>query len=331
MNKSLRSSLFGQIPGGLGNWYELRRSLTVVAGILFTILLPKRKADDVFDWFAKNRRARFERQPNQDQIIDRMRVVLDGHCSEPEILAASKGYRDWCVENQWARWQASHQSDWQIRTEVVGIEHLNEAFDHGKGAVFWGMSFCGQLFSKIALSRAGVSLTQLSTADHGAWFPLTLLGKLVAGPLNCLPENRYIKERIRIPVDGGNRYLFRISDVLKDNGCIWIAAERSRAKKLVEAAVLGRPARFPVGAPTMALRKDAALLPVYTQRLGRLSYRVTIEEPISFDRNLPRNELIDQAVTQYARRLTARILMGPGDFEWNHLWAQEFASGYHDV
>lgn len=255
-----------------------------------------------------------------------MRNLLGTRHSNEEILDSVQRYQEWHIEDQWARWRASHKSDGQVTTEVEGLENLILAQEQGKGAVLWGMSFCGTLFSKIALSRVGVSLTQLSSADHGAWYPLTLMGKWVAGPLKCLPEGRYLNERIRIPVDGSNRYLFRIGQVLKNNGCIWIAGERSRAKRLVATNVLGCTAQFPVGAPMMALRHKAALLPSHTERLGQFHYRLTIESPITFDRNMPRDESVRMAVDTYAKRLSAQILQHPGDFEWNDLWMQNLIS-----
>lgn len=298
----------------------------IIAGYLIVGVLPDRMADRVFEWLARNRRVRFRSRLTRDPIVERMKVLLDGSCSETEIRACAERYHEWRTEDLWGRWQASHKSDWQIQTEVVGIEHVTDALDQGRGVVFWGMSFCGTFFCKVALSRAGVTLTQLSAADHGAWYPLTLLGKWVAGPLHCLPEDRYLSERIRIPVDGNNRYLYRLGDVLKNKGCIWIAGERSRAKKLVTADWLGRPGRFPVGAPMLALRHDATLLPVHTQRLGPLHYRVTIEAPIPLKRSLRRNEMIDQAVQDYAQRLNNQVLKSPGDWDWNHLWVTSVLS-----
>ena len=174
---------------------------------------------------------KYEARVDRDPIAKRIKFFLEDYCSEADIRACGQHNHDWLIEDFWARLQASHKSDRQIRTEVVGLENVTEALEQGHGVVFWGMSFCGTLFSKIALARAGVGLTQLSAADHGGLFPLTLLCKLISGPLECLPENRYLSDRIRIPVDGGNNYLYRLGDVLKKNGCIWIAGERARPKK----------------------------------------------------------------------------------------------------
>lgn len=312
-----------QVPGGLGTWHEIRRSLIVIVGYLFVGGLPDSMAERVFDRLAMNRRAKFKALLDRDPIVERMKVLLNGICSETDIRAGSERFHAWVTEDLWARWQACHKSDWQIRTEVVGLEHVTNALQQGSGIVFWGMSFCGTLFSKIALSRAGVALTQLSAADHGAWYPLTLLGKYVAGPLHCLPEGRYIAERIRIPVVGNGNYLYRLGEVLRSKGCVWIAGERTRAKKLVAAEFLGRSGRFPVGAPMLALRHGAVLLPAYTERLGRLHYRVTIESPVAFDHSMRRKQIVDNAVQDFARRLANQITRNPGDWDWNHLWVTE--------
>jgi len=324
--QSVTSARFAQIPGGIGSKHELRRSLLMIAGHLFVAGLPDRKADDVFDWLALKWRAKFYARIDRDPIVERMRIVLDGLCSETEIRHCAERYHEWRMEDLWGRWQASHKSNWQIRTEVVGLEHITGALDQGGGVVFWGTNFCGTLFPKIALFNAGVSLTQLSTLDHGAWFPLTMLGKHVAGPLHCRPENRYICERIRIPLDGNSSYLYRLGDVLRKNGCVWIAGERSRAKKLVPVEILGHEGYFPVGAPFLALRHHATLLPVTTRRLGRFHYRVSVEAPVPLDRSMRRQEIINQAVQVYARNLARQILASPGDWDWNHLWVQSLMS-----
>jgi lauroyl/myristoyl acyltransferase len=298
----------------------------MIGGYLFVGALPARLADHVFDRFARYQRRKFAARIDRDPAAKRMRILLTGSNTDQDIQAHVARYHEWRTEDAWGRWQASHKSDWPVRTEVQGLQHVDTALNAGRGVVFWGMSFCGTLFSKIALSNAGVALTQLSTADHGAWYPLTMLGKRVAGPLHCLPEDRYLVDRVFIPVDGNNRYLFRLGDALKNKGCVWIAGERSRVKKSVAGKFLGRFGRFPAGAPTLALRHNAALLPVYTERLDRLHYRVVIEPPVPLRREAKRSTVIDQAVQDYAQRLNRRVLGNPGDWEWDHLWVRELLS-----
>lgn len=302
----------------------------MIAGYMLLAILPRRKADDVYDWMSRKWRARFNSRLENDPAVRRMKLLLDGIRSNDEISAYARHYHEWRMEDLWARWRASHKSKWNIRTEVVGLEHLTGAMEDGKGVVLWGISSCGTLFAKMALSNAGVSLTQLSSADHGTWFPLTLFGKLVAGPLHCRPEDRYIAERIRIPVDDNSSYLFRIGEVLKSKGCVWIAGERSRAKKLVAAKVLNHEGRLPMGAPIIALRNKATLLTAHTRRLGRFHYRVTIEPAIPLDRSMRRQEMIQTSVETYAQRLTQQILDGPGDWDWNHLWVKTLLTGESD-
>jgi len=148
----------------------------------------------------------------------------------------------------------------------------------------------------------------------------------VVGPLYCLPEGRYLSERIRIPVDGNNNYLYRLGNALKNKGCVWIAGERTRAKKLLAIDLLGHRGHLPVGAPSLARRYNAVLLPASAERFGRFHYRVTIEAPIQVGQSMRRNEMINQAVQEYAQRLADQILKSPGDWDWNHLWVKSLVS-----
>lgn len=323
LTKWFTSSLAGQIPGGFASRGEFQRIPKMIGGYLFVGILPERMADGVFQRLRKRRDARLDSFLEQDPIVERMKALLDGYCSDLEIRAHAERYYERRMEDTWGRWQASHKPDWPVRTELKGLDHVSSALQRGGGVVFWGMSFCGTLFPKIALSRAEVALTQLSSADHGTDYPLTLLGKLVVGPLHCLPEARYLCKRIRIPANGDNSYLHQIGQVLQNNGCVWISGENVRAKKTISAEVLGRPGHFPVGAPMIALRHHATLLPVHTQRLGPFHYRVTVEPPIQVKRGTRSKEVIDQAVQDYAHRLATQILKNPGDWDWSYDWAKK--------
>ena len=73
----------------------------------------------------------------------------------------------------------------------------------------------------------------------------------------------------------------------------------------------------------LALRHGAVLLPAYTERLGRLHYRVTIGSPVAFDHSMHRKQIVDDAVQDFARRLANQITRNPGDWDWNHLWVTE--------
>ena len=314
-------------PGGLASKHEIRRAILMLGGQAFETLLPDSHHEAVFEWFTDRWRDKFHARRNHDPIVARMRRVLGASLTDAEILAGATQFHNWRMEDLWSRWRLGQHNALPIRTEVVGLEHVENANALGKGVIFWGMTCCGTLFPKIALSEADCTVTQLSTADHGCWYPLTMLGKYVAGPIHCRPENRYIRERIRIPLDGNSAYLQRIGEVLRERGSVWMAGERTRAKKLVAAKFLNRDGQIPVGAPVLALRNRAPLLPVTTQRLGRLHYRVSIMPPVPLERGTNRRQLIADAVQVYADNLSARILESPGDWDWNHLWVQDFAAG----
>lgn len=207
---------------------------------------------------------------------------------------------------------------------------MHEAQSGGRGIVFWGMSFCGTLFPKICLRNAGARLTQLSNVEHGALQLYSSFGLKVNTAIYCLPEDRYLDGRIFISPDGSNRYIRGIGKLLKRNGSIWMAAERGGSHNPVEADLPGMKARFPQGAPVLAKRYGAKLIPAYTTRLGRFNYQITLAPPIEFDDSLPRGQAVQQAAGQFAELLGERIVAQPGTWCWDSSWIRECVATARD-
>ena len=230
----------------------------------------------VFEYFANREDETPEDRVRHEKLIEEMQSLLGQRYPKFELRSFAKEVDARRREDMWGRWQAICDADWDVKTEVAGLEHVDQALLDGNGWVFWGMSFCGTFYSKIALARAGVALAQLSSVGCGLSNLLVLMDEQLLGPLDCLAEDRYLPARIRISDDGSNNYLFRFGEVLRANRCIWIAGERDRGTKFIAAEVLGRHALFPAGAPMLALRNKATLLSAYTERLGPLHYKVTV-------------------------------------------------------
>jgi lauroyl/myristoyl acyltransferase len=322
MTKTPRVAAGGEPFKLLTTGHLLVRLLKSVAGILFIRLLPRKTTSKVFEYFAYRKDETPEDRVRHEKLIEDMQSLLGQRYTKVELRSFAKEVDDRRREDMWGRWQAICDADWDVRTEVAGLEHVDQALQDGNGAVFWGMSFCGTFYSKVALARAGVALAQLSTVDHGISNPLALIDEKALGPLHCLAEDRYLTERIRISEDGSNNYLFRIGEVLRDNRCIWIAGERDRGTKFIAAEVFGRHALFPAGAPMLALRNKATLLSAYTERLGPLHYKVTVEPAFSRKAGARPKEFISQAVEEYAKRLEDQIIAHPADLDWNYSWAE---------
>ncbi len=297
---------------------EIKQSFVSLAGPAFLSCLPRSAEDSGFDWLLRKYIARQERRRDipSSAFARRIRAFLGDDLPDSRVREIVHEFFTVHVEDLWGRWQATRSSDWPITTEVQGLRHLRDAQAHGRGVILWGISFCGTLFPKIALAHEGIELTQLSSQEHGKSYLNTFLGRKVAGPLYCLPEDRYLRERIVIPEDGNAAYLRRIGEVLRDNHCIWMAGDGSRHQRLIAVEILGRSGRFAAGPPVLAMRNGAALIPAHTQRLGRFHYRLTIEAPIELEPRTNRKEAIQSAVQAYADLLSTKLVEQPGSWNW---------------
>ena len=85
--KSSKTALLRQITGSIATIDELRRLPKMIAGYLLAGGLPERMADAVFDRLVRRRLTEFNAHLDQDVTVERMKVLLDGHCSDLDIQA----------------------------------------------------------------------------------------------------------------------------------------------------------------------------------------------------------------------------------------------------
>lgn len=299
---------------------DLKQGLRLLLGYLLVACIPNRAHSSAFNWIERQYSTSVRRRIGtaSNGITGRIKTVLGEHIPDSSINEIAAGYYRMKLEDQWGRSKASHTPDWSVTTEVVNLHHLTKARHEGCGVVLWGTSFCGTLFPKIALSRAGICLTQLSLFDHGRSHLNTLLGMRITQPMYCRPENQYLEERIVIPDSANRAYLYRIGEVLQNNGCLWIACHGARNQRNLTVKMLGHTAELPAGAPTIAMRYNAALIPAHTRRLGQFHYQVTLGPPIALNINGNRRETVQGIVQNYADLLGARLLEQPSSWHWAH-------------
>jgi hypothetical protein len=90
---------------------------------------------------------------------------------------------------------------WRADIHLEGRGHLDDALAAGRGAILWVAPFVfASLVAKRALHEAGFRVHHLSSAGHG--LSSTRLGLAVLNPIRSRIEDRYIAERITIPLDG---------------------------------------------------------------------------------------------------------------------------------
>jgi lauroyl/myristoyl acyltransferase len=306
-------------------WRDLKRVAVLCTGYLIPGLLPaslqRRIGALAAPAFLRWRPSRIRR------VASRMQAVLGSPPGDASFESLARTYCEGVLQDQWLRLCALHGARLPVNTTVDGLEALHAALAQGRGVILWGMSFCGTLLAKVALHRAGVRLVHLSNAEHGVPSPATRVGLRLAGPLYCIPENRYIGRRVIIPADGpllGSMKALQAS--LERNECVWIAGERVARRQNVEADLFGRRIRFAPGAAALAWAQEATLLSVYAVRDYPFGYRVVIEPPILAGRGLAKREFVHAAVQEFARRIGRHVLERPADWDWDDHTVRQYLS-----
>jgi lauroyl/myristoyl acyltransferase len=168
---------------------------------------------------------------------------------------------------------------WHPPIKVCGNESLDEALRRNRGAVLWvGEFWHSDLVTKKGLAEAGYQLTQLSTVGHP--YSSSRFGSRVLNPIRLLAENRYLTRRVLMVYSKAQPALTALASALRQNGIVTIAATAS-GTRILEVPMLGGILRLAAGAPMLALRTGAALIPVFTVPDNQGGYTIHIGPDIS--------------------------------------------------
>ena len=204
---------------------------------------------------------------------------------------------------------------WSPSIRLTGWQHVEAAQARGRGLILWvGKTVYGDLVAKIACYRAGLAVSHLSRASHG--FSSSRFGVRVLNPIHTAVEDRYLRERVSLTVHGGRAAMQILANRLSGGGAVSIAVH-SNTKRPVTAPFLEGQVVLSPGAPVLARRTGAALLPVFAFRDPSDGLTLTIEAPLEVP---DREDSAAVAVAQYAERLTPYVLKYPGQWSgWFHL------------
>lgn len=203
---------------------------------------------------------------------------------------------------------------WRPDLRLEGRDHLDRALVRGQGAILWSGPFVFTgLMSKIALHQAGVAVSHLSRYRHG--FSPTRLGGRILNPLVTKVEARFLAERLVIGRRSWAGELRQLKRRLAENRVVSITISRL-GERTVDVPFLNGQLRLATGAPTLARRTGASLLPMLTvaERPGR--YVTIIEEPLEAPQELDERTAITRLTEQYAQRLEPHVLCWPDQFWW---------------
>jgi lauroyl/myristoyl acyltransferase len=134
----------------------------------------------------------------------------------------------------------------------------------------------------------------------------------VLNRLQTMVEDRWLGERILAPLQG-KAPLDLLARRLGANGVVSITAQRGTGRA-VEVPFLDGGLRLAGGAPALAHKTGAALVPVFAFRNGTGVVEVVVEPPIRVEGGMPREHAVDRAARDYARILEPYVLRYPGQW-----------------
>ncbi|HEV8712769.1 MAG TPA: hypothetical protein VGX03_08085 [Candidatus Binatia bacterium] len=208
--------------------------------------------------------------------------------------------------------------NWRPEIRVEGTAHLAAALAAGRGAVLWIARFAfAETVAKIGLWRAGYPSAHLSRTIHG--FSHSLFGRRWLNPVKLRMENRYLAERIVLNDGAPGAAMRRLYNVLLGNGVVSITVDTWGAH-VAEAPFLRGRLRVATGAPSLAWKTGAPLLPVFVLRdHASGGFRLLIEGPLPTDPTRPKSDAQQAAVARYANLLEPHVGAYPG--QWRD-WAK---------
>lgn len=212
---------------------------------------------------------------------------------------------------------------WRPAVDLMGAEHLHAALERGRGAILWVSFFQYYgLISKIAVHRAGFAVSHLSHPRHG--FSGSRFGMRVLNRIFTTIEDRHLRERVRLSIETPLPAMRTLARRLEANGVVSITAREAASQPAV---VPFFASAIPVatGAPDLAHRTGAALLPLHTVLKPDGRYAVIIEPPLPpSDRSDDRRAFSEAAARLYARRLEAVVRRYPDQWRgWFHLGSED--------
>jgi lauroyl/myristoyl acyltransferase len=181
-----------------------------------------------------------------------------------------------------------------------GEEHLNRARDKGNGIVLWVSHFAfSSLITKVGLHRLGERVWHISRPQHG--FSKSRFGIRLLNPVRCRVEDRYLAGRLLIDRRSPGEILRQATAVLESNGTISTTVGAWEGRFVAEGDLLGGRFVVSMGAPRLAYRTGAALLPVFTLRNDADgSFKLVIRPPVAAESG--------RDFESYCRIATARLL-----------------------
>ena len=215
---------------------------------------------------------------------------------------------------------------WNPRTTLEGEDHLRAALAQGKGAVLWLAPFVfnsGPI--KIALHKKGYRVSHLSSPKHGV--SETQFGVRYLNRIRCIPEDRYLADRIVFDSAAPSTAMRRMVRALKAGEVVSIVASSTEGYEMIKGPIFGGRLPVAVGAPRLAALAGAPLLPVFIVRDPKAGWRIVVEEPIAIASDRSSDERSVAAVAEFLRRSDPWVRLYPEQWRAWSKWRDKQRQG----
>lgn len=192
---------------------------------------------------------------------------------------------------------------------IEGREHLDAALAAGRGVLLFQAHFGAFQMVMPAIGYGGYTMNQIS-ASAAVW----QTSGVSDAPRRMHAIKASYEERLpvrHISVAASMRPVFR---ALERNEIVGITVDGGGGSKTVRLPFLGRVANFQAGAPDIALRTGAAIVPAFILTEPGLRHRLIIHPPLRFDPAAGAGAARGEVLRQFAALLEGYVRRHPGHY-----------------
>ncbi len=189
------------------------------------------------------------------------------------------------------------------RTEVVGVEHLDEAREDGKAGIFFSGHFGNWEIAALAVTRRGIPVALVYRAPNNP-----IVDRIIRLCRRTITE-------LRVPKgSAGARDLLR---TIKEGGHLAMLIDQ-KMNDGIPVPFFGRDAMTAPALTELALRYDVPVYPVRVERIAGTRFRITVFPKLIVERSGDRPTDVRAAMLQVNQLFETWIRERPAQWLWVH-------------
>lgn len=248
----------------------------------------------------------------RENVVDNMRHVLGSQATEREIRAtARRSFRNYLrLLVDFARTATADPTDMETRVKGTGWEHLDEAFQRGKGVLMVGSHLGNWEVAGIVLAGRGYRVHGVSETLGNERINRLAVESRAAQGIELIPMEYALK---------------RVYGALRRNEAVGLVTDRPlEAEKGVPVEFFGQRVAWPSGPAVLALRTGATIITGYLVRNERNDYVGEIFPPLEIEASGDRDADVQRITQQLVSMQEDLIRRYPDQwFMFRRMWPSE--------